>query len=128
MNPRRITTIGLAAAAACAGALTLPAAAQAATPAAIQAATPAAAQAATPAAVRAPPPAAARAAPPAAVRGGAEVAALAAAPARRVAGSTADSGPWPIVDASGVQRSSLSIDWSTGYATACYGGATGDVR
>ncbi len=27
-----------------------------------------------------------------------------------------------------MQRSSLSINWTTGYALACYGGEAGDVR
>ncbi|MEV4702486.1 hypothetical protein [Actinoplanes sp. NPDC049316] len=53
-----------------------------------------------------------------------------AAPVRPVTASASptDSGPWPITDENGVQRSTLSIDWSTGYAIACYGGEAGDVR
>jgi hypothetical protein len=52
--------------------------------------------------------------------GAAQAAAPAQAPAHITAAAQADSGPWPIVDAGGVQRSSLSINWETGYAIACY--------
>ncbi|BCJ50024.1 hypothetical protein Asp14428_14990 [Actinoplanes sp. NBRC 14428] len=59
-------------------------------------------------------------------------AAQASAPAVQVAGigavNFADSGPWPIVDQNGVERSTLSINWETGNAIACYGGEAGDVR
>ena len=86
MHLRRTMTLGLAAAAAFAGALTLSA--------------------------------------------GSAQAAVSSAPVvtSTEAGTLADSGPWPIVDQNGVQRTSLSIDWSTGYALACYGGEAGDVR
>jgi hypothetical protein len=39
----------------------------------------------------------------------------------------ADTGPWPIVDAAGTQRATLSYNPAGQYATACYGGPAGDV-
>ena len=38
-----------------------------------------------------------------------------------------ETGPWPIVDESGVQRSTLSFNPETGYAMACYSGEPENV-
>jgi hypothetical protein len=39
-----------------------------------------------------------------------------------------ETGSWPIVDENGVQRSTVSVNWTTGYATACYGDEAGTIR
>ena len=38
-----------------------------------------------------------------------------------------ETGPWPIVDEAGTQRSTLTFNPETGYAMACYGGPAEDV-